>query len=334
MRKRPILHRLHHYFFPHKHNGYKPHIFRTASVAIIVLAIVVLESAYLTQIKFVFPHTNFLGAVLPGALIALTNSDRVANDVPGVTENALLAQAAQAAANDMATKGYFAHVSPDSKDPWYWLNLVGYKYQYAGENLAVNFTDSSAVESAWMASPTHHANIMKPQYTQIGIGIANGMYEGKEATFVVSFFASPETASPQPQEGATVASTPKVAIVAPVAPVSAQKGTTAPVAEVLGAQAQVAAVSTNPSPIAGFFALVTTSPTLSITCILSVLAAVIFLLLVIAIVVKVRVQYIEVIAGGLLLLLVIIGLLFFNARSVAKLQISSDNQSATVNFGT
>ena len=330
MHKRPILHRLHHYFFPHKRNGYKPHIFRTASVAIIVLAVVVLEGAYLTQIKFVFPHTNFLGAVLPGALLTLTNNDRAANNLSSVSADVQLAQAAQDAANDMATQGYFAHVSPDGKDPWYWLNLVGYKYQYAGENLAVNFTDSTAVESAWMASPTHHANIVKPQYTQIGIGTANGIYQGKEATFVVSFFASPATASLQPQKSATG----NVATVAPSAPVSAQKGTTAPVAEVLGTQTQVVAVSANPLSFAGFLALVSTSPTLAMTYIFLALATIIFLLLIIAVVVKVRVQYIEVIAGGLLLLLVIIGLLFFNAQSAAKLQISSDNQPATVNLST
>ena len=239
--RKPLLHVLHDYFFPHERNGHQPHIFRTVSVALIILAVLVLEGAYFTQIKFVFPYTNFLGAVLPGALVALTNEDRMANNLSIVSENKQLAQAAQAAANDMVTKGYFAHISPDSKDPWYWLDLVGYKYQYAGQNLAVNFTDSSAVERAWMASPKHRANIVKPQYTQIGIGIANGIYEGKEVTFVVSFFASPAIISSQPQGGITVASsTQKVAVI--TAPVSAQKGTTTPIAEVLGTQAQVAAI--------------------------------------------------------------------------------------------
>jgi hypothetical protein len=325
MRERPLLSRLHDYFFPHKRNGYKPHIFRAASIGFIVLGVLVFEGAYFTQIKFVLPHTNFLGAVLPGALVALTNEDRAASDVPTVTENAILAQAAQDAANDMATNGYFAHVSPDGKDPWYWLKLVGYNYQYAGQNLAVNFTDSTAVESAWMASPEHHANIVKPQYTQIGIGTANGMYQGKEVTFVVQFFASPETTSPQPQEGTTVASTPKVAIAAPVAPVSAQKGTTAPVAEVLGAQAQVAAVSTNLSPIASFFATVVTSPTLTMTYILSALATIVLLLLIISISMKARVRYIEIIAGGLFLIIVLLGVLFFNLKSAVRVQVSADS---------
>jgi len=291
--------RLHHYLFPHRRNKYKPHVFRAASVAFIILGIFVLEGAYLAQIKVIFPKTNFLSAVLPGALITLTNDDRAANGIPAVSQNTQLAQAAQDAANDMATKGYFAHVSPDGKTPWYWLNLVGYAYQYAGENLAVDFTDSSAVEHAWMASPSHQANIIKPQYTDVGIGVANGTYQGKEATFVVQFFGSPAVASSQPAKTTSSSVT------------STEASVPALVASVLGAQAQVIA----------------TSPTLAITDILSALAIIVFALLIIAIVVKARVQYIEIIAGGLLLLLVIIGLLFFNARGAAKVQVSLGDYS-------
>jgi len=327
--RKPFLHTLHDYFFPHERNNHHPHIFRAASVALIIIGVLAFEGAYLAQIKFVFPHTNFLGAVLPGALVALTNEDRMANGLAEVTHDALLDRAAQAAAEDMAANSYFAHISPDGKDPWYWLNLVGYKYSYAGENLAVNFTDSKNVQSAWMESPTHRSNIMKREYTSVGFGTANGMYEGKETTFVVSFFASPETSSSQSRKSAPVASTPKVAV-ATSAPVSAEMGTTAPVAEVLGIQAQVAAVSVNPSPIAGFFAMAATSPMLTMTYILSALAIIVLVLLIIAIVVRARAVYIETIAGGLILLIVIIGLLFFNIKSAAKVQVSDGSQSATV----
>ena len=323
MRKRQISSRLHDYFFPHKRNGYRPHIFRTASIGFIVLGVLVFESAYLTQIKFVFPHTNFLGAVLPGALVALTNSDRVANDVSPVTDNAQLAQAAQDAANDMATQGYFAHVSPDGKDPWYWLKLVGYNYQYAGQNLAVNFTDSIDVENAWMASPTHHANIVKSQYTQVGIGVANGMYQGKNVTFVVQFFATPAAIVMRPQ---------KVAVSAPVSTnqevAMSTATTTTLAARVLGTETQATIAPITPqSRIGGFFATVFTSPNVSITYILSALACIILILLVIAIAVGVRKSYIEMIAGALVLFLVILGLLFFNMGNVSRVQVSSENNS-------
>lgn len=334
-RKRSALTRIYHFFIPHKHNGYRPHVFRFASVLGIALALVVLESAYLVQVNFIFPHTNFLGAVLPGALLTLTNDDRAANDIPVVSENDQLTQAAQDVANDMATKGYFAHVSPSGMTPWNWLAQVGYKYQYAGENLAVNFTDSSAVESAWMASPTHHANIVKPQYTQMGIGVANGTYQGKDATFVVSFFGTPESASSQSQEPVAVASAPKAVDVGTASPVAVSTGTstTAPVAQILGTQAQAATPAIS-SSITNFFTTVTTSPTSTITKILSVLAIIVLVLLVVAIIVKISVQFIEIIAGGLILLLIILGFLFLNGKSIPKIQVSSDNQSSVTNLGT
>lgn len=333
--RKPLLHLIHDYFFPHERNNHRPHIFRTASVAFIILGVLVLEGAYFAQVKLVFPHTNFLGAVLPGALVALTNDDRAANNLSAVSEDSLLARAAQDAANDMATYGYFAHVSPDGKDPWYWLNKVGYKYSYAGENLAVNFTDSQEVQSAWMESPTHRSNIMKREYTRVGFGTANGMYEGRETTFVVSFFATPAEASSRPQKVAVVdGNTTNAVPIDPITIVSTETDVVAPVAEVLGAQAQVAAVSANPSPIASFFAMTATSPTLTITYILSVLSAIILLLLIVAIVVRARAIYIETIAGALILLLVVLGLLFFNTRTAAKVQISPDNQSATIILST
>ena len=105
-----------------------------------------------------------------------------------------------------------------------------------------------------------------------------------------------------------------------------------PTAKVLGIQTQFPTMSANLSPIAGFFALVTTSPTLTMTYILSALSVVILLLFIIAIVVKMRVQYVEVIAGGLFLLLVIIGLLFFNIKSAAKVQISSEQAGYTLSL--
>ncbi|MGC9602732.1 MAG: CAP domain-containing protein [Minisyncoccia bacterium] len=134
---------------------------------------------------------SFLAAVVPAEIIALTNSERVQNDVGILSEDALLDKAAQAKADDMAKNDYFSHVGPDGKTPWQWITEAGYQYQYAGENLAVRFVDSSDVVNAWMASPTHRANIVKPVYTSIGVGVAQGMYEGQSATYVVQYFAAP-----------------------------------------------------------------------------------------------------------------------------------------------
>ncbi len=150
------------------------------------LVLLVLAAAF---VRYAGPE--FSAAVIQSEVISLTNTERVQNDVGVVTENALLDKAAAAKAADMAAKGYFAHVSPDGTVPWHWIVAAGYNYKYAGENLAVRFNESADVVNAWMASPTHRANIVKGQYTETGVAVADGVYQGQPATFVVQYFASP-----------------------------------------------------------------------------------------------------------------------------------------------
>jgi hypothetical protein len=130
-------------------------------------------------------------------LTAITNEDRALNNASSLNTNELLQKAAQLKANDMATRGYFSHNSPDGLTPWYWLDKVGYKYKYAGENLAVDFFESRDVAQAWMNSPTHRANVVNKKYTEIGIAIAEGVFEGKNTVFVVQFFGTPKVQTPQ-----------------------------------------------------------------------------------------------------------------------------------------
>src|SRR3989344_3394858 len=131
-------------------------------------------------------------------LIALANKDRAQNSAGALAEDPLLARAAQKKADDMAAKGYFSHKSPAGKTPWYWFSAVGYYYLSAGENVALNFDDAEALQRAWMNSPSHRANIIKNKYTRIGVGIARGYYQGRLATFIVEFFATPAPRAARP----------------------------------------------------------------------------------------------------------------------------------------
>ena len=133
---------------------------------------------------------DFLASVIKSEIVSLTNTERTQNKVVTLAESPALDRAAQAKANDMAQKGYFSHVSPDGTEPWAWISESGYNFQYAGENLAVRFVDSGDVVRAWMASPSHRANMVKPEYRNIGVGIAEGMYKGQPATFVVQYFGA------------------------------------------------------------------------------------------------------------------------------------------------
>jgi hypothetical protein len=188
-------------------------------------------------------RSSNLAAVISSVLVDLTNGDRANNQIGGLTISPVLTQAAQAKANDMAAKGYFAHVSPDGKNSWYWFKQAGYQFYYAGENLAVDFGDSTDVERAWMNSPAHRANILDGHFTEIGIATAQGMYQGHPTTFVVQMFGTPAEAqepiatvvSPQSaSQPATATTKPKPV---PAASSSIAIATTTPVAPttVLGA---------------------------------------------------------------------------------------------------
>lgn len=179
------------YFIPHEENEHKPHFLRKESLLFLVAAFVVLEGAFLLGSFTIFKNGNFLAAVLPSTLVSLTNENRIAYKVKELKENPLLVKAAELKAADMAANGYFAHTSPDGKTPWHWLDLAGYSYLYAGENLAVNFFDSKDVSDAWMNSPAHKENIINSKYSEIGIATAQGMYKGQQVTFVVEFFGEP-----------------------------------------------------------------------------------------------------------------------------------------------
>lgn len=140
---------------------------------------------------FVLPKFGYdWAAILPAVVAALTNDVRSADNLGKLNVDPLLTRAAQAKAEDMAKKSYFAHVSPDGTTPWYWMIREGYLFRYAGENLAVNFEESEEVVDAWLASPSHRLNIMKPQYSDIGIGMATGTYMGQTAVFVVQMFGT------------------------------------------------------------------------------------------------------------------------------------------------
>lgn len=203
------------HFLPSSDNAYRPHLLRKPWLLFFLTVVLASEGLYIGSLAMGQSAGNLLSAVLPGEIISLTNVQRTDVGDGTLTENAELDAAAQAKANDMAAKGYFSHVGPDGKEPWAWISEAGYDYHYAGENLAVRFDNSSDVVNAWMASPTHKANIVKPVYTEIGVGVADGMYEGSPATFVVQYFGTPmpaqEAAAEQSQ---TVPPTPAQARVA------------------------------------------------------------------------------------------------------------------------
>lgn len=189
-----------------KKNGFPVHIHTTKSVAVVgaLFLIVVLFAGGQRAFTYIAHNSqHLLAAVSASDVVFFTNEERTRSGAAALVEDERLSRAAAAKAADMVARGYFAHVGPGGEQPWEWVTREGYTYQFAGENLAVRFYESADVVSAWMASPSHRANVLKAQYTNIGVGVAHGMYEGKPATYIVQYFGTPASGAPIAQNAAS-----------------------------------------------------------------------------------------------------------------------------------
>lgn len=91
-----------------------------------------------------------------------------------LTLNTALRCAARNHVEDMALRDFFAHTNPDGDGPGQRIGFAGYDSQGWGENIAMGFPSPQSVIVGWMTSPGHCANIMKPSFTEIGVGYYSG----------------------------------------------------------------------------------------------------------------------------------------------------------------
>ncbi|MBX9765178.1 hypothetical protein K2X83_00890, partial [Patescibacteria group bacterium] len=282
--------------------------------------------------RAILENTDYLAAVISSAVVELTNIDRAQNELLSLKVNPVLERAAQLKANDMAAKGYFAHNSPEGLTPWHWFKAAGYNFVYAGENLAVRFYDSVDVVKAWMDSPGHRANILNSHFTEIGIGIAEGTFEGRPTVFVVQMFGSPASnfskfptsvtrvASAVPPATVPIATTTPVAVRgATEENLEALEDTEPPVLvkddSFVAVRAEAATSSSlavaNISADAGmpFVQKLITSPKSVAQSVYIVLAAIIGIALILMIFIEIKRQHPKNVALGFVLLFLMIGLL-------------------------
>jgi uncharacterized protein YkwD len=110
------------------------------------------------------------------AIFALTNAARQANGKPALKASAMLNQAAEHHALNMAKQEKMDHVL-DGKDFNDRIKSVGYDGSAQGENIGVFYGSgdlNKRMVDTWMASPVHHDNILSisQPFTEIGIGVA------------------------------------------------------------------------------------------------------------------------------------------------------------------
>jgi uncharacterized protein YkwD len=82
---------------------------------------------------------------------------------------------------DMPARGYFSHLTPEGRDPFDRMRAAQVRYRTAGENLA--FAPTLAIaHQALMNSPGHRANILRPAFGRVGIGILEAGGRGEMVT--------------------------------------------------------------------------------------------------------------------------------------------------------
>lgn len=187
------------FFIPSLDNNFQPYGLSSKALSFYVIILLILQ----ISVNFIAaPYTSHRALALlqvsSPEIVNLTNAERTARGLPALSVDSRLDAAAYNKCLDMFQKQYWDHTSPDGLTPWYFISNAGYNYIYAGENLAKGFTSSSAIVSAWMNSPSHRANILSPNFQNIGTAIMTGDLWGVRTTLCVQMFGTESTFQPAP----------------------------------------------------------------------------------------------------------------------------------------
>lgn len=175
---------------PHPDNDHKARLLQIPGLLALTLLFVFFQQIINFTPKIGVGVLGYASQIPPSAVVELSNQKRLEAGLPRLKVNPLLTQAAMAKGKDMLEKDYWAHVAPDGTEPWVFFKQVGYKYRYAGENLARDFSSPADAVAAWMASPSHRDNLLSDRYSEIGVAVVEGELDGVETTIIVQLFGT------------------------------------------------------------------------------------------------------------------------------------------------
>jgi len=184
-----------HIFVPHQGNRYRPHLIRPHGLGVVLALALLIQLTYSYATTGQFRVLGAQTAITPTELLQDTNAQRQSAGLSQLKLNDELDKAAYLKAQDMFANNYWAHNSPSGVTPWQWFSEVGYQYNAAGENLAKNYPSAAATVTAWMASPTHRANILNSNYQDVGFAVMSGTLQGQPTTLVVAEYGQPLTSA-------------------------------------------------------------------------------------------------------------------------------------------
>lgn len=137
----------------------------------------------------------------PAGIIKWTNTDRLANHPTSTVlkENVQLNNISAQRAADMFKRQYFDHNTPTGETPADIAKQSGYNYLIVGENIALgHYYDDEALVNAWMSSPHHRENILNDRFSEIGVAVAEGTFNGEYTWIAVQTFGRPLADCPTP----------------------------------------------------------------------------------------------------------------------------------------
>lgn len=113
-------------------------------------------------------------------VLELVNEERRREKLKTLKHDERAERAAEGHAEDMARRQFFAHETPEGVGPGPRVEKAGCKQWGWAENIAVAQPTPAAVVKAWMDSPPHRANILNPELTHLGVGLARGPFQRQE----------------------------------------------------------------------------------------------------------------------------------------------------------
>lgn len=174
-----------HLFIPKESNNHRAKILHHTNLLLTIIFLL-LTSFFIQRLKVSFPSVLGVKADISSEeLLILTNQERQRNGTHSLFLNQQLSLAAEKKADDMFEYDYWAHNSPSGKTPWVFIKSSGYRYVYAGENLARGFTTSEDVIKAWMTSSDHRNNMLSSNYQDVGFAVKIGELNGEETVLIV-----------------------------------------------------------------------------------------------------------------------------------------------------
>jgi uncharacterized protein YkwD len=144
-------------------------------------------------------HSRSTMTALEQSTVDQINALRTSHGLAPLAFSRALLTSASVHSQEMVADGYFSHTAADGEtfdgriERYY--RPRGTSLYGVGENLfwTLNTASSATIVSAWMKSPDHRANLLKPDWRQIGLAAvqapsAPGVYDGRSVTVVTVDF--------------------------------------------------------------------------------------------------------------------------------------------------